>query len=501
MPPKVPWQPELVDGAVNDVSFAPGPLAAAFAAVPTRITEVGGWPAGRRAKEAEEAADVIASGADALRLTDPHQTRQGEVSPDQVGVAIATGLAILAHRAGGVQFGGLHWHTDPMACVTCPGLGTWTAPAGDTSRTTRGTFYTPRVLAEEVVTNSLGVLLQPVSPGGLAGDIAGLRVADIACGSGAFLVAACRFLATALAAACDADERATVLARYQTTDLTAAARALVADTCLYGVDIDPLSVELAGLALQLLAPDCQPAGGRLPGLRVGDALLGRSHPRNETVTDFPDAPARFDWPTAFPQVFRPGALGFDAVVGNPPWLGGLKVTSAFNTAYREHLVATVAHGVRGPADLAAYFWLRAHELVSPYGVVGIVGPHALLRGATARVGRDQLATRGWRPYREVPLRTWPAKSAAVSCCLVWTHLYAQPPGHLRDHDELPSPAACSSGRPRARSTVPTMRSPGTRSTLAPRSTEPADAADQTAQQATCRHPARPHVHPRRPRGL
>jgi Eco57I restriction-modification methylase len=439
-PAKMPWQPRLLDGEANHVAFAPGPLAAALAAVPTMIAEVGGWPADRRGKEAEEAADVIASGADALWLTDSHQIRRSEVSPDQVGAAIATGLAILAHRAGGVRFGGLHWHADPTACVSCPGLGVWTDPTGDTPRATRGVFYTSRALAEEVVTNALGVLLEPVSPGGLAGDIEGLRVADIACGSGAFLVAACRFLADALAVAWAADERATALDRYQTTDVTTAARAHVAGTCLFGVDIDPLPVELAALALQLLAPSVQPAGGRLPGLRVGDALIGRSHPRRDnTVTTFPGTPARLDWPEAFPDVFRPGALGFDAIVGNPPWLGGLKLPGALGVAYREHLVAAVARGVRGSADLAAYFWLRAHELVSPFGVVGVVGPHALLRGASARVGRDQLTRRGWRPYREVTARTWPARPAAVCCCLVWTHLYAHPPVDLRDRDELPIP--------------------------------------------------------------
>jgi Eco57I restriction-modification methylase len=421
-------------------SSAAGPLAAALAAVPAMITVVGEWPADRRGKEADEAADIIASGADALWLTDPRQVQKSEVSPDQVRMAITTGLAILAHRAGGVRFGGLHWHAG--ACTACSGPGVWTVSTGGTPRATLGAFYTPRALAEEVVANALGVLLEPVSPGGLAGDIEGLRVADICCGSGAFLVAACRFLADALADAWDADERATALDRYHASDVTATARALVAGTCLVGVDIDPLSVELAALALQLLAPDYQPAGGCLPGLRVGDALVGRPHPRNDTVTDFPDTPARFDWPDEFPDVFaHPGALGFDAVIGNPPWLGSQKLTGAFSAAYREHLVAAVARGVRGPADLAAYFWLRAHELVSPYGVVGVVATYALLRGATARVGRDQLAHRGWRPYREVPLRTWPARSAAVCCCLVWTHLYADPPVELRDRDELPIPGS------------------------------------------------------------
>ncbi len=440
-PAWVPWQPRLTDSQGDAVTVLPGVLAAALQAVPVMIADVGEWSENQRVKAADEAADIIASGADALWLTDPRQLRRSEVSPHQVGAAITTGLAILAHRAGGVRFGGLHWHADPAACTACPGLGVWAVvPTGDTRRASLGAFYTPRALAEEVVANALGVLLEPASPGGLAGDIESLRVADIFCGSGAFLVAACRFLGDALAAAWDADEQARALDHYQTADVTLAARALVATTCLFGVDIDPLSVELAALALQLLAPSHQPASGRLPGLRVGDALVGRG-PRDETITGFPDTAARLDWPETFPDVFGAGGLGFDAVIGNPPWLGGQYLSGAVGAAYREHLVAAVARGVRGRADLAAYCWLRAHELVSPCGVVGIVGPNALLRGATARVGRDQLAARGWRPYREVTARTWPARSAAVSCCLVWTHLYAHPPAAFRDRDQQPIPGS------------------------------------------------------------
>jgi hypothetical protein len=436
----VPWQPRLADGAA--ASPPPRALAAALAAVPAMAADVGGWPAGRRTSRAAAAADVIAGAADALWVTDPSPRRRGHVSPDRVGAAIATGLAILAHRAGGVRFSGLHWHATPTACPACPGPGAWTVPTGGPPRAAQGAFFTPRALAEDVVAGALGVLLQPASPGGLAGDIEGLRVADIACGSGAFLVAACRLLADALAGTWDAEERATARERYQTTDPTEAARALVASTCLVGVDLDPLSVELAPLALQLLAPGVQPIDGRLPGLRVGDALVGRSRLGDAPGTGIPTTVARVDWPQAFPDLFaHPGALGFDAVVGNPPWLGGNKLSGALGGAYREHLVAALAHGVRGPADLAAYFWLRAHELVSPYGVVGIVGPHALLRGATARVGRDQLARRGWRPYRQVTTRPWPGRSAAVCCCLVWTHLYAHPPAALCDRAELPIPGS------------------------------------------------------------
>jgi len=71
------------------------------------------------------------------------------------------------------------------------------------------------------------------------------------------------------------------------------------------------------------------------------------------------------WPLVFPEVFERG--GFDAVVGNPPFLGGQKLTGAFGVPYREFLVRWVGRGKRGSADLVAYFLLVAHAILSPNG--------------------------------------------------------------------------------------------------------------------------------------
>ena len=60
------------------------------------------------------------------------------------------------------------------------------------------------------------------------------------------------------------------------------------------------------------------------------------------------------WALEFPEV-----RGFDAIVGNPPFQGGQKITGALGTSYRDFLVEWVADGVRGSADLVAYFFLRA----------------------------------------------------------------------------------------------------------------------------------------------
>ena len=50
--------------------------------------------------------------------------------------------------------------------------------------------------------------------------------------------------------------------------------------------------------------------------------------------------------------------GFDAIIGNPPFLGGQKLTGAMGTNMRDWLVNTLARRQEGSADLVAYFFLR-----------------------------------------------------------------------------------------------------------------------------------------------
>jgi type II restriction/modification system DNA methylase subunit YeeA len=103
--------------------------------------------------------------------------------------------------------------------------------------------------------------------------ILGLRIVDPAMGSGAFLVEACRFLARAYEAALVRE------GQLGETDASPADRAafrrLVAQRCLFGVDLNPMAVHLARLSLWLttLAAD-KPLSFLDHHLLAGDSLLG-----------------------------------------------------------------------------------------------------------------------------------------------------------------------------------------------------------------------------------
>jgi methylase of polypeptide subunit release factors len=429
-------------------------------------------------------------------------------------------------------------------------------------RRSTGTHYTPRSLTEPIVRHTLETLVYEGPAEGKpkeewqlqpAKRLLELKVCDLAMGSGAFLVQACRSLSERLVEAWDAAERAyhgdTETRRSQpgesgdlaaehlhtrtpegplfltlAGELTAEdapanrplpaeagerlalARRLVADHCLYGVDKNPMAVEMAKLSLWLITlAKGKPFSFLDHRLKHGDSLVGcmwRETPRGKLLplpaeipdaahttrpgdrdvirrlrernaargrgqhtlpeaplpgedpeahrklADVPDTPegmqqraeryyalrrkpeaarrcaaadlwcaawfwpldreegplapttdlfldvaeksaevppavaARvakikkripfFHWALEFPDVFAQG--GFDAVVGNPPFLGGARLEPTLGADYREYLVHRLANGlrgVRGGADLCVYFLLRVTELLGPKGCAGL----------------------------------------------------------------------------------------------------------------------------------
>ncbi len=471
--------------------------------------------------------------------------------------------------------------------------GRFVAPS--TRRASTGAHYTPRSLAEEVVCHTLEPLVY--RPGPLetleaakwvlrpSSELLALRVADIAMGSGAFLVAACRYLADRLVEAWDTegDVEAT-LALAQRTEQTAdaevapvvlRARRQVAEHCLYGVDINPLAVEMAKLSLWLITMDKErPFGFLNDRLVCGDSLLGltsvaqlealhidpgaskRSRhasldfaaewrqvlanaadtrrritatpvvkvsdvehkmrllaeaqaatdtlqlvadaltgagmraaglpvkKRNEAFLAFEPAvwalngsggtkaldryclqldagrpegkePRRpLHWPIEFPEIFADAATpGFDAIIGNPPFLGGQKISGALGADYLAWLSAWDGCGKKGSCDLAARFVLRTDKLLRPTGQLGYVTTNTLLEGDTLAVGLLQLEGRGWVVRRGRSAHPWPSTSANLSVVEVWASKTATSADAVLDDEPVPhltvdlQPYLTETGRP------------------------------------------------------
>lgn len=152
-------------------------------------------------------------------------------------------------------------------------------------RKTSGSYYTPQPLVDFLVRRTLGPLVQ----GRTAEQILDLKVVDPAMGSGAFLVGACLFLADAYARAVRREqgpitEGDTAIGEIEelesgqdelSGEATRPYRRLVAERCLYGVDLNPMAVELAKVSLWLttLAGD-KPLTFLDANLRCGNSLIG-----------------------------------------------------------------------------------------------------------------------------------------------------------------------------------------------------------------------------------
>lgn len=442
--------------------------------------------------------------------------------------------------------------TDPWGYPLVYPAGAFIVTTGSERRET-GTHYTPKSLTETIVTETL----TPIAYVGPAegnpreqwvlkspAELLDLKICDPAMGSGAFLVQACRWLAERLVEAwsqaeaagksvsvvgvvMDAVSNKEPLPR-DTEDRTVIARRLIAERCLYGVDLNPLAVELAKLSIWLVTlAEGRPFGFLDHNLRCGDSLLGihrldqltelsmtptgkgqqrlfdqnieravheaielrqrlrempirdirdvelmarlDAHARRKLevpeliadafigevfascgngsaldnataslaiqagqavdgdrdaiasiarrathslVTDLPaDKVIRkpFHWPLEFPEVFRCQGAGFNAVIGNPPFLGGRRITYR----HSEKLLVYLKSWLRGPAgttDMCVYFLLRAALLVDGSGYIGFILSDIVSQGESRINGLERLLSDGYSIYNCVPSMEWPGQA-------------------------------------------------------------------------------------------
>ena len=129
------------------------------------------------------------------------------------------------------------------------------------------------------------------------------------------------------------------------------------------------------------------------------------------------------WEIEFPEVFGKEHSGFDAIVGNPHFLGGSKITRAFGDTYREFLSSRLAGHKRGKADLVAYFVIASFGRLKSNGTIGMVVTTSLAEGDSRAVCLDELATAQPEPatiYAVYPTREWPgAATVTVACAWIF----------------------------------------------------------------------------------
>ncbi|HEU5025426.1 MAG TPA: DNA methyltransferase [Spirillospora sp.] len=140
------------------------------------------------------------------------------------------------------------------------------------------------------------------------------------------------------------------------------------------------------------------------------------------------------WPLEFPEVMGRG--GFNAVVGNPPFIGGKKLTGNIGDDVREYLVQWIARDQRGSADLCSYFLLRNLGL-APEGRTGVIATNTIAQGDTREVGLDQAADWNWDIYRAVKSQPWPG-TASLEVSLLWAGHASKDEARVLDGNKVPA---------------------------------------------------------------
>lgn len=442
--------------------------------------------------------------------------------------------------------------TDPWGYPLVHHSGAFVVVLG-ADRRESGTHYTPKSLTEKIVEETLiPVAYRGPAEGKApeewelksAEELLDLKICDPAMGSGAFLVQVCRWLSDRLVEAWSVTEangkkidgEGRILGEGDTEgfeplsqdaeERAILARRLVAERCLYGVDKNPLAVELAKLSLWLTTMSKgRPFGFLDHNLRSGDSLLGihdlgqlveldmnpkgkaqlrlfgrtirsavdkalqlrlrlRDIPirdihdvevmaaldaqsrgelalptliadafvgivlaedragertakietlaafadsaasgetsakdrllRDATIDlakDAPDGVARqpFHWPLEYPEVFSRGHRGFDAVIGNPPFLGGKKISPAHGDAYNKFLKVKF-HPAKGAADLCAYFFRLGFALCNPSGMFSFIATNTIAQADTREVGLGQLIKYGAKIKFAISNMKWPGSA-------------------------------------------------------------------------------------------
>ncbi len=260
-----------------------------------------------------------------------------------------------------------------------------------------GVFYTPTFIVDYIVKNTLGKLLEGKALGQMGvGRGTPIRVLDMSCGSGSFLIGAYQYLLDWYLSGYTLEpekwSKGASPRIYQISapdgvlwKLTTSERKRILLDHIYGVDIDSQAVEVTKLSLLLkvLEGESEESIGKqlsmfreraLPNLahniKCGNSLIGPDfYTAKQSTFINTEEQYRinaFDWHREFAEVFASSG-GFDVIIGNPPYGADLSRDI-------EYLLSKFTEAKKFP-DSYCLFILKAHHLLKQNGKIGFVVPN------------------------------------------------------------------------------------------------------------------------------
>ena len=260
-----------------------------------------------------------------------------------------------------------------------------------------GVYYTPQYIVNYIVENTVGKLIEGKTPK----QISKLKIIDIACGSGSFLLGAFQKLID-YHIQWYSEHPEDVKESHGTRDvykdtigqlhISARKKREILVNNMYGVDIDQQAVEVTQMSLYLkVLEDENDATLNKPtmlalhevllpslkdNIKCGNSLIGTDFLSQGDLFD--DEARRkvnpFDWEMEFPEIMKSG--GFDCVIGNPPWVfgGGTDIEQFEKDHFKSHF-----ESARSKVNLFALFIEKATKVLKETGLLSYIVPNTLLR--------------------------------------------------------------------------------------------------------------------------
>ena len=126
----------------------------------------------------------------------------------------------------------------------------------------------------------------------------------------------------------------------------------------------------------------------------------------------------FHWFLEFPEVFNEG--GFDCILGNPPYLGGAKISGNFGSYLLSYL-HNQYEGTGGQCDYVAYFVRRDFNLISDVGFLGLISTQTISQGDTREGSLDYILDNDGLINFAIKSIKWPGKAAVQVSLIAITH--------------------------------------------------------------------------------
>ncbi|MBB3695975.1 restriction endonuclease [Flammeovirga yaeyamensis] len=148
-------------------------------------------------------------------------------------------------------------------------------------------------------------------------------------------------------------------------------------------------------------------------LKTGAQITGQGPAKASAIAE---EKKFFHWFLEFPQIMSGG--GFDCILGNPPFLGGQKLSSSFGVDFLEFV--KYYYAPIGSVDLVTYFFRRDFEIIKRGGFQSLISTNTISQGGAREGGLAVIEDKGGVINHAVRSMKWPGV-AAVEVALVTVH--------------------------------------------------------------------------------